>query len=123
MLKEHPKEPRPNIIMIDQKQPNADNIIFTKNSPLSPIFKVGSMKLWETGQMKNLEVKWFGKELQKKTPNPLHTVVLSLGQAMLIFTMLGAAFAISLMILWIERTWDWLVGLGIMNMIEELFRK
>ena len=70
-LKEHPIEPRPSIIMIDQKQPNADNIILTKNSPLAPFFKTGSIELWETGLMKSLEVKWFGKELEKETPHQI----------------------------------------------------
>ena len=105
-LKEHPKEPRPNIIMIDQKQPNADNIILTKNSPLALLFKTGSIELWETGLMKILEVKWFGKELEKKTPNPLHTVVLNLGQTSMLFLIMGAAIMGSLILLGMELLWD-----------------
>ena len=105
-LKEHPKEPRPNIIMIDQKQPNADNIILTKNSPLALLFKTGSIELWETGLMKILEVKWFGKELEKKTPNPLHTVVLNLGQTSMMFLIMGVAIIGSLILLGMELLWD-----------------
>ena len=58
--------------------------------------------------MKILKVKWFGKELEKKTPNPLHTFALNLGQTSMIFLIMGAAIMGSLILLGIVILWDWL---------------
>ena len=60
------------------------------------------MELYETGVMKILKEKWMGKKLESKVSDPLHTVVLDLGQMVMVFLLLGAAIILSIIILAIE---------------------
>ena len=99
--KQNPSEPRPNS-EISTSNDNTENFILTKNSPLTPIFAAGSMELYETGVMKILKEKWMGKKLESKVSDPLHTVVLDLGQMVMVFLLLGAAIILSIIILAIE---------------------
>ena len=77
------------------------------------MFKSGSVELWETGLLKGLEAKWMGKRLNEPNSDPLHTVVLSLGQMMLVFSILGAAILLSIIILGIEVFWNYIKNSGI----------
>ena len=111
--KEHPYESRPNTINIPQGGTNSRNLMLTDNSPLLPLFRTGSIELWEIGLLKGLEEKWMGKKLKGPISDPLHTVVLSLGQLMLIFSILSAAILVSIIILGIELSWNYMVNLNI----------
>ena len=64
------------------------------------------MELYETGVLKILKQKWMGKKLGSKVSDPLHTVVLDLGQMILIFLLLAAAIIVSFIILGIEHLWN-----------------
>ena len=99
---------------------NPKSLILTENSPLLPMFKSGSIELWETGLLKALEAKWMGNTLNEPTSEALHTVVLSLGQMILVFSILGAAILLSIIILGIEVCWDWIKNLGIPKLIASL---
>ena len=103
--KKNQMETRPNTI-VARPNDNTENFILTKNSPLTPIFAAGSLQLYETGLMKILEEKWMGKKLESKVSNPLHTVVLDLGQVILMFLLLGSAIAVSIIILGVEYLWN-----------------
>ena len=103
--KKNQMETRPNTI-VARPNDNTENFILTKNSPLTPIFAAGSLQLYETGLMKILEEKWMGKKLDSKVSNPLHTVVLDLGQVILMFLLLGSAIAVSIIILGVEYLWN-----------------
>ena len=103
--KKNQMETRPNTI-VARPNDNTENFILTKNSPLTPIFAAGSLQLYETGLMKILEEKWMGKKLESKVSNPLHTVVLDLGQVILMFFLLGSAIAVSIIILGVEYLWN-----------------
>ena len=111
--KEHPSDKRPNTIYLPLGAINQHHLIFTENSPLLPMFKSGSVELWETGLLKALEAKWMGKRLNEPNSDPLHTVVLSLGQMMLVFSILGAAILLSIIILGIEVFWNYIKNSGI----------
>ena len=105
--KQNPSGPRPNLLKNDNNDNgNTENFIFTQNSPLTPIFKVGSLELYESGVMKILEEKWMGKELKSKVSDHLHTVVLDLGQMSMVFLLLGSAILFSIIILGVELVWD-----------------
>ena len=103
--KHNPSEPRPNNL-ISTTNDDSENLILTKNSPLTPVFAAGSMELYETGVLKILKQKWMGKKLGSKVSDPLHTVVLDLGQMILIFLLLAAAIIVSFIILGIEHLWN-----------------
>ena len=103
--KKNQMETRPNTI-VARPNDNTENFILTKNSPLTPIFAAGSLQLYETGLMKILEEKWMGKKLESKVSNRLHTVVLDLGQVILMFFLLGSAIAVSIIILGVEYLWN-----------------
>ena len=111
--KEHPHEIRPNTINIPQGGANFRNLLLTDNSPLLPMFQAGSVELWECGLLKALEEKWMGKTLKKQNSEPLHTVVLSLGQMMLIFSLLGGAVLVSIVILGLELFWSYITNIEI----------
>ena len=103
--KHNPTEPRPNNL-ISTTNDDTENLILTKNSPLTPFLAAGSMELYESGVLKTLKQKWMGKKLGSKVSNPLHTVVLDLGQMILIFLLLAAAIILSFIILGIEHLWN-----------------
>ena len=102
---QNPTEPLPNTF-VSSNDGNTENFIFTKNSPLLPFFAIGSLELFETGVMKSLEKKWMGEKLNSKISEPLHTVVLDVGQLAMVFLMLGASIIISFIIVGIELLWD-----------------
>ena len=118
--KDHPSDNRPNTINLPFGGINPKSLILTENSPLLPMFKSGSIELWETGLLKALEAKWMGNTLNEPTSESLHTVVLSLGQMILVFSILGAAILLSIIIFGIEVFWDWIKNLGIPKLIASL---
>jgi len=103
--KKNPLETRPNTIYVSKV---SGYMILTENSPLLPIFTTGSREMYEMGIVKFLEDKWIGKNLEPKVTDPLHTVVLSLGQMIAIFIGLGTAIAISIIILGLENLVNWI---------------
>ena len=84
------------------------------------MFKSGSIELWESGLLKALEAKWMGNTLHEPTSESLHTVVLSLGQMILVFAILGVAILLSIIILGIEVCWDYIKKLDIPKFIASL---
>ncbi len=70
-------------------------LIFTKNSPLVPIFKRASANFFERGQYERLALLWYGQNIPKKQSHILDTLVLSYGQVFLIFAILMASLGAS----------------------------
>ena len=105
--KENPFDIRPNLIQ-SHKSHVRDNMIFTKNSPLNPLFAAGHLQLLDSGITEILEETWMGKELIKEQPQSLVTTVLNLGQTMVTFIILAAAIILSISILLIEIVWNWI---------------
>ena len=103
--KQNPFSVLPNVLTTNNKHVS-ENFILTYNSPLQPILNIELLKLRETGVMTNLEKKWIGEKLQSKVSDPLHNVVLSFGQTILIFSLLGVAIGLSMTILGLEILWQ-----------------
>jgi hypothetical protein len=104
----NPEEARPMIIPRHGDTYAVENFVFTENSPLVPYFTPVCLDLYSNGMIHILEEKWFGKELESKVSGNLHTVVLNLGQMMLIFSILGIATVVAVMALGIELIWYWM---------------
>ena len=103
-FKENPSEVRPTIIPYQEMF--HVNLVLTPNSPLYPYFSAVALEMNEQGIFDILERKWHGKKLEPEYVSSLHRVVLSLGQTILMFLLLGIAISVSVFILAIEIWWD-----------------
>ena len=78
--------------------------IFTKNSPLVPLFKQTAMKMFENGEFTRVHLKWKGPDIASgKRTDELETEVLGIGQLVLPFTIFGFFLVVSIIPLMIER--------------------
>ena len=92
-----------------------ENLIFTYNSPLVPIFTVGSLKIMETGLSEVLENFWMGNEIEEEQREPLVKTIVTLGQTTIVFATLGLALILSIMILGLEIFWNWVTDADIIR--------
>ena len=56
------------------------NLIFTKNSPLVPVFSKASIKTFEQGQYERIASSWQGQEISALSKNSVDTMILTSGQ-------------------------------------------
>ena len=61
-----------------------------------------ALEMHETGIFNMIERKWYGKRLERESATSLHTVVLGIGQMILIYLMLGIAIVVSILVMAIE---------------------
>jgi hypothetical protein len=73
------------------------------NSPLTPMIKKGLLSMSENGLKKILATKWEGAEFVNV--RQLGTIVLSLGQTVLVYVIIAASSVISILILIVEVTY------------------
>ena len=78
------------------------NLIFTKNSPLVPVFSKASLKTFEQGQNKRITSSWQGQEISALSKNSVDTMILTSGQVFLIFGVLMLSLMSSLVCLILE---------------------
>ena len=78
-------------------------LIFTKNSPLAPMFLQESRLTWERGEHQRLEQFWKGRDISKLQKSELDTTVLSAGQMFLAFCTLLSTFLLCLTCLGFEK--------------------
>ena len=75
--------------------------IFTKNSPLVPLFKQAVMKILENGEFRRVQLKWKGSDVVSRERTD-ELEVLSIGQLVLPFMIFGLFLLISIIPLMIE---------------------
>ena len=78
------------------------NLIFTKNSPLVPVFSKASIKTFEQGQYERIASSWQGQEISALSKNSVDTMILTSGQIFLIFGVLMLSLMSSLVCLLLE---------------------
>ena len=78
------------------------NLIFTKNSPLVPVFSKASIKTFEQGQYERITRFWQGQEISALSKNSVDTMILTSGQVFLIFGVLMLSLMSSLVCLLLE---------------------
>ena len=81
----------PNIKIFGPSKSSYYNLIFTKNSPLLPMFKKATITSFETGKYNRISLKWQGDEIKS---NGEMDMVLSSGQVFNNFIFLVAMFVI-----------------------------
>ena len=75
--------------------------IFTKNSPLVPLFKQAAMKMFENGEFRRVQLKWKGPDtVSKGTTDEIE--ILSIGQLFLPFAIFVLFLVLSIIPLMIE---------------------
>ena len=75
--------------------------IFTKNSPLVPLFKQAAMKMLENGEFRRAQLKWNGPDIiSAERAHELE--ILSIGQLVLPFGIFGVFLVVSFIPLMIE---------------------
>jgi hypothetical protein len=82
--------------------------IVPKNNPLKPIFQQTVNEIIESGTMDNIIAKWEGPPI--KTESKPETMILTIGQVILIYMTLGSAFAFVLLIFGLEGIHAKLLG-------------
>ena len=78
------------------------HIIFTKNSPLVPVFYKASIKTFEQGQYERITRFWQGQEISVLSKNSVDTMILTGGQVFLIFGVLMLSLLSSIICLILE---------------------
>ena len=75
--------------------------IFTKNSPLVPLFKQSSLKMFENGEFRRAQLKWKGPDIisEERTDE---SEILNIGQLVLPFMIFGIFLVVSIIPLMIE---------------------
>ena len=76
------------------------SLMFTKNSPLLPMFRRASFQLIESGQYSRIDLKWKGSKIPEE--GAAETMILTAGQAFLVFAFLLFFLGTSLILLGIE---------------------
>ena len=76
--------------------------IFTKNSPLVPVFYKASIKTFEQGQYERITRFWQGQEISVLSKNSVDTMILTGGQVFLIFGVLMLSLLSSFICLFFE---------------------
>ena len=99
-FKENPSEIRPTTIPFQEMF--HENLVLTHNSPLYPYLSEVALEMHEKGIFNILERRWYGKRLKQESVTSLHTVVLGIGQMILIYLMLGIAIVVSILVMAIE---------------------
>ena len=74
--------------------------LFTRNSPLIPMFKKAAAKTLENGVYKRSSFKWVGSEM--KSEEAVDTMVLSIGQTFIAFVFIVLFVFLSLITLFLE---------------------
>ena len=103
MLKGYYKENHktfPELTIFGATKMKFTNLIFTKNSPLKPIFQKALAKTFERGQHERLVLEWEGRNVPSRQGS--ETMILSAGQVFLIFGILSLAMLASLICLVLE---------------------
>ena len=75
--------------------------IFTKNSPLVPLFKQTTMKMFENGEFRRVQLKWHGPDIVSEEGVD-EIEILSIGQLVLPFMIFGLFLIVSIIPLMIE---------------------
>ena len=75
--------------------------IFTKNSPLVPLFKQTTMKMVENGEFRRVQLKWHGPDIVSEDGAD-EIEILSIGQLVLPFMIFGLFLIVSIIPLMIE---------------------
>ena len=82
-------------------QKNPLGWIFTKNSPLVPLFKQTTMKMFENGEFRRVQLKWHGPDIVSEDGAD-EIEILSIGQLVLPFIIFGLFLIVSIIPLMIE---------------------
>ena len=82
-------------------QKNPLGWIFTKNSPLVPLFKQTTMKMVENGEFSRVQLKWHGPDIVSEDGAD-EIEILSIGQLVLPFIIFGLFLIVSIIPLMIE---------------------
>ena len=92
----------PNVKTFEASSTTYSYLIFTKNSPLVPVFSKASLKSFERGQYERVSRYWQGQEISVSSKNSMDTLVLTIGQVFLIFGVLMLSLLSSLVCLVLE---------------------
>ena len=76
--------------------------IFTKNSPLVPLFRLAAMEMLENGEFRRVQSKWHGADITSSGEIADELEILSIGQLVLPFAIFGIFLVISFIPLMIE---------------------
>ena len=90
----------PNIKTFGEGKYEYWGLLFTRNSPLLPMFRKATPKTFENGIYKKSSIKWLGGEI--KSQAAAETMVLSMGQTYIAFIFMVLFLFISLPILLLE---------------------
>ena len=108
---QNPQSVRPKTVFPEEQKGEIENMIVTNNSPLGPMLKYGCRMLLEKGVFDILDEKWMGKSVQyKSNTSGAAAQVLSIGEVMAAFVILGIALILSLICLIFEDVVNWLKG-------------
>jgi len=89
-----------------KEKPSFNALIFTKYSPLKPIFNLGWVRLRENGKYRKTYSDWEGLG-DPGEASSVDKMVLAPGQIILVYGVMGFAFVTCLTILCCEKVMNW----------------
>ena len=105
---QNPKSSQPKTVYPEEQKGEMENMIVTANSPLGPMLKYGCHILREKGVFDILDEKWMGKSVQyQSNASGAAAQVLSIGEVMAAFVILGFAMVLSLLCLIVEELYQY----------------
>ncbi|XP_059096106.1 uncharacterized protein LOC131890717, partial [Tigriopus californicus] len=99
LLKQQPQL-RTNLKVFAKQKPQPLGVIFPKNSPLVPMFKLGIRKMKERGLIDFLAKKWEGTFRQERYQ--VSVMVLDGGQVIMVYVLMGLGYILCLVCLLME---------------------
>ena len=103
---ENPQSQRPKKVFPEEQKGEIENMIVTKNSPLGPMLRYGCRVLLEKGVFDILDETWMGKSVQyQSNAGGAAAQVLSIGEVMAAFVIMGFSMVLSLICLIVEAVY------------------
>ena len=82
------------------------HMLLCKNSPLTPIFRQGFLRLNENGILDRLEAKWMKVAKHKRKLSLKSRIVVGINQVVLIFYIMVGTIGATLILLGLEMLWN-----------------
>ena len=95
-----------NLKIFGQSYQRTSHLIINKNSPLTPMFRQGFLRLLENGILDHLETKWMKAPKYSSKLTLKSRVVVGIGQVVLIFYIMVGTIGATLLLLGLELMWN-----------------
>ena len=95
-----------NYIIFGHNFHRTQHVLLCKNSPLTPMFKQGFLRLFENGKLDRLLSKWMRVAKRSRKLSLKSRIVVGISQVVLIFYIMVGTIGATLLLLGLEMMWN-----------------